>query len=121
MLLQGRAATREFLRFIEGSHFLTELICFFTGRPPSFGIAPLSASIYASLALAQIGVDLLIPSIERSDSRSRAGVRNHMDDKAKCCIWSTPRRSECIWNALNVGCFGYSDLKEAALMEGYVL
>jgi hypothetical protein len=57
-----RSATREFLRFIGDSLFFTELLCFFTGRPPSFGIAPLSASIYASLALAPIGVDLLIPS-----------------------------------------------------------
>src|SRR5580704_12370222 len=35
--------TRDCARFAEGSHFFAELLCFFTGRPPSFGIAPLSA------------------------------------------------------------------------------
>ena len=64
-LQSRRSATHQFLRFIGDSLFFTELPCFFTGRPPSFGIAPLSALIYASLSLALIGVDLLIPSMRK--------------------------------------------------------
>ena len=45
-----RTETRDCAHLIEGSHFFAELLCFFTGRPPSFGIAPLSALITASLA-----------------------------------------------------------------------
>jgi hypothetical protein len=44
------------------------------GRPPSFGIAPLSALIYASLTLALIGVDLLIPSNDNRPHGSNVAV-----------------------------------------------
>jgi hypothetical protein len=58
-----RSGTPDFRRFVESSLFFAKLICFFTGRPPSSGIAPLSALINASLVLASDRVDLLIPSL----------------------------------------------------------